>query len=161
MRERKGGAMAPRGHGVRENVGRLGILSNLLGYHLRRAQVAVFQNFSRSMSDFDITPGRFGVLAVIAANPGLSQSELGNVLGIDRSTIVAVIDRLETGGLVRRMPAPNDRRSYALMLSEAGVARLAELEARVAAHEQDIARSLSAEERKTLLGLLARIARDA
>jgi DNA-binding MarR family transcriptional regulator len=135
-----------------------GLLPNLLGYQLRRAQIAVFQNFARAMADFDITPGRFGVLQVIAANGGLSQSELGAILGIDRSTVVAVIDRLERDGLVRRAKAPRDRRSHALQLSEKGAVTLAVLEQRVAAHERDIARALSAAERKTLLNLLARIA---
>ena len=54
---------------------RRGLLPTLLGYQLRRAQIAVFQDFARAMADFDITPGRFGVLEVIAANSGLSQSE--------------------------------------------------------------------------------------
>jgi DNA-binding MarR family transcriptional regulator len=137
---------------------RRGLLPTLLGYQLRRAQIAVFQDFARAMADFDITPGRFGVLEVIAANSGLSQSELGAILGIDRSTVVAVIDRLEADGLVRRMKAPNDRRSHALRLSEKGAVTLAVLEQRVAAHERDIASALSAAERKTLLNLLARIA---
>jgi DNA-binding MarR family transcriptional regulator len=164
MRGRKGESAAPR---VRKPAARhrapprLGILPELLGYQLRRTQIAVFQNFSRAMESLDVTPGRFGVLEVIAANSGLSQSELGALLGIDRSTIVAVIDRLERDGLVRRLPSPNDRRSHALTLSEKGAVTLALLERRVAAHECDIARGLSAEERKTLLALLERVAKDA
>jgi DNA-binding MarR family transcriptional regulator len=135
----------------------LGLLPQLLGYHLRRAQIAAFQNFNQALAAFDMTPGRFGVLQVIAANSGLSQSELGAILGIDRSTVVAVIDRLERGGLVRRLPAPNDRRSYALALSETGIATLAELEQRVLAHEQDIARNLAPPEREMLIKLLGRL----
>jgi DNA-binding MarR family transcriptional regulator len=151
----RGGKPAIGGNGDDD---RRGVLPNLLGYQLRRAQIAVFQNFARAMADFDITPGRFGVLEVIGANAGLSQSELGAILGIDRSTVVAVIDRLETDGLVRRLKAPNDRRSHALQLSEKGATTLAALEQRVAAHERDIAAGLSASERKTLLALLARVA---
>jgi DNA-binding MarR family transcriptional regulator len=164
MRGRKAKPTAPRASKTaapRRDPPRLGILPELLGYQLRRTQIAVFQNFSRAMESLDVTPGRFGVLEVIAANSGLSQSELGALLGIDRSTIVAVIDRLERDGLVRRMPAPNDRRSHALKLSEKGAVTLALLERRVAAHERDIASGLSAEERKILLALLARVAKDA
>src|SRR5260221_12799563 len=73
----------------------LGMLKTLLGYHLRRAQVAVFQHFTETMGEAAVTPGQFGVLAVINCNPGLSQTQLGNALAIDRSTVVAVIDRLE------------------------------------------------------------------
>jgi DNA-binding MarR family transcriptional regulator len=157
----KGGSRAPRNRNTSGSLGAAadrGILPGLIGYQLRRAQLAVFQNFARAMAAYDMTPGRFGVLEVIAANSGLSQSELGGVLGIDRSTVVAVIDRLEKDGLVRRTKAPNDRRSHALKLSEKGAVTLAVLEQRVAAHERDIAGALSVAERKTLLTLLARIA---
>jgi len=164
MRERKGdsaGARARKPADRRRDPPRLGMLPELLGSQLRRTQIAVFQNFSRAMESLDVTPGRFGVLEVIAANSGLSQSELGALLGIDRSTIVAVIDKLERDGLVRRMPAPNDRRSHALKLSEKGAVTLAVLERRVAEHERDIARGLSAAERTLLLTLLARVVKEA
>jgi DNA-binding MarR family transcriptional regulator len=137
----------------------LGMLKTLLGYHLRRAQVAVFQHFALAMGEADITPGQFGVLSVIAGNPGLSQTQLGNALGIDRSTVVAVIDRLEGRGLVMRAPAPRDRRSHALRLSEAGTRLLRRLEEMVRAHEREISRDLSAEDQTQLLRLLDRVAR--
>jgi DNA-binding MarR family transcriptional regulator len=134
-------------------------LRRLLGYHLRRAQLAVFQHFAATMGAANITPGQYGVLAMIDANPGLSQTQLGTALGIDRSTVVGVIDRLETRGLVLREPAPNDRRSHALRLSPAGMAMFRRLEERVRAHERQIAQDLSASERTLLIDLLRRIAR--
>lgn len=136
----------------------LGMLRTLLGYHLRRAQVAVFQHFTDAMGEADITPGQFGVLSVINGNPGLSQTQLGNALGIDRSTVVAVIDRLENRGLVMRAASPTDRRSHALKLSEAGVALLHRLEDMVRAHERHIARTLTPEDRQRLIELLDRVA---
>lgn len=144
----------PGGNGVE-----LGMLRSLIGYHLRRAQVAVFQHFADTMGEADITPGQFGVLSVIAGNPGLSQTQLGNALGIDRSTVVAVIDRLESRGLVLRMAAPNDRRSHALQLSAEGARLLQRLEEMVRAHERHISRDLSAEDQRQLLNLLDRVAR--
>jgi DNA-binding MarR family transcriptional regulator len=137
----------------------LGMLKSLLGYHLRRAQVAVFQHFTETMGDAAITPGQFGVLAVISGNPGLSQTQLGNALAIDRSTVVAVIDRLEARGLVIRAAQPNDRRSHALQLSDAGTALLRRLEEMVREHERRIGRNLSAEEQRSLISLLDRVAR--
>jgi DNA-binding MarR family transcriptional regulator len=134
------------------------MLPTLLGYHLRRAQVAVFQHFAQVMGTADITPGQFGVLTVIDANPGISQTRLGNALGIDRSTVVAVIDRLEGLGLVVRAASPHDRRSHALRLAEHGTATLRRLEDLVRAHERHIARDLSAAEQAQLLALLKRIA---
>ena len=137
----------------------LGLLPSLLGYALRRAQVAVFQNFTEVVGASELTPGQFGVLVVIDANPGLSQTQLGNALGIDRSTVVAVIDRLEARGLVARQAAPNDRRSHALHLSDTGKTTLRRLTERVRAHERQIARHLTAEEQARLIELLRRVAR--
>jgi DNA-binding MarR family transcriptional regulator len=139
----------------------LGILPELIGYHLRRAQIAVFQDFARSVAPAEISPGQFAVLMVIDRNPGLSQTRLGQTLGIDRSTLVAVIDRLESRGLVERADAPRDRRSYALHLSAKGRTRLGELTARVRAHEAQIAADLDAAEKASLIALLRRIGRPA
>lgn len=134
-----------------------GVLEDLIGYHLRRSQVAVFQDFARAMDGLDLTPGQFGVLALIQANPGLSQSALGKATGVDRSTVVAVIDRLEDRGLVQRTAAVNDRRSNALRLSAEGMRRFATALKRVHGHEKQIARRLSAAERAQLLSLLRKV----
>ena len=134
-----------------------GLLPDILGYHLRRAQSAVFQDFAASLNGADVTPGQFGVLALIEANAGLSQTRLAEILGIDRSTVVAVIDKLERQGLVERAARPNDRRSHALKLSRQGQTRFEALAQRVRKHEAHIARRLSARERRTLIELLQRI----
>lgn len=134
-----------------------GMLDTLVGYHLRRAQVAVFADFARAMAGLDVTPGQFGVLVLIAANKGLSQSALGLALGLDRSTVVGVIDQLERRGLVVRAPAPGDRRSYALKLSAKGEILRREVARRVRMHERRIARGLSETERTALIDLLRRI----
>lgn len=135
-----------------------GLLPGLIGYNLRRAQIAVFQNFQAATADFDITPGQFGVVVLIDCNDGLSQSELGEALGIDRSTMVAVIDRLEKRGLVVRAPSPVDRRSYALRLSPAGSDLLAAITPAIEAHERAVASPLTGAEQETLIRLLAKLA---
>ena len=135
-----------------------GLLPSLLGYHLRRAQTAVFQSFRTATEEFDITPGQLGVLILIDANDGLSQSELGEAMGIDRSTMVAVIDRLERRDLVVRAPSPSDRRSYALRLSTQGVAMLAGVLPAVRRHESSVAETLTPDERETLISLLKKFA---
>jgi DNA-binding MarR family transcriptional regulator len=136
-----------------------GVLPELLGYHLRRAQLAVFADFERAMAGLALTPGQFGILARIAANPGLSQSALGRAVGIERSSVVAVIDRLERRGLVTRGKIAGDRRANALALSAEGQKQFQLALRRVRAHERRIARGLSPAEAKTLIALLRRIAR--
>jgi DNA-binding MarR family transcriptional regulator len=137
---------------------KLDLLPGLIGYHLRRAQVTVFNDFVRTMAEEKITPGQFGVLTLIRANPGLTQSALARAVGIERSTMVAVIDALEGRTLVERQAAPADRRSYALILTADGERLLERLNPLVLGHEERIARDLNAAERRTLIALLDRIA---
>ena len=132
------------------------VLPGLIGYHLRRAQVAVFAHFADSIAR-QATPGQFGVLTLIGVNPGLTQSALASAVGIERSTMVAVIDGLEARCLVERRPSPVDRRSYALVLSDAGKVLLDELKERVRAHDDKATAILDADEKATLMALLRRL----
>lgn len=151
-----------RGRAADERPSKLaqGPLPGLIGYNLRKAQIAVFQHFQASVAPYDITPGQFGVLILIRENKGLSQSELGGAVGIDRSTMVAVIDRLEGRGWVVRAPSPTDRRSYALELSPAGAALVDEMLPKVRAHERAMTKGLSKQEQATLIDLLQRVSRE-
>lgn len=135
-----------------------GLLPELLGYRLRRAQAAVFEHFSRTVGAAEgITPGLFGMLQVIAANPGLSQSRLAGAMAVDRSTIVSVVDRLEAQGWVARAASGRDLRTYALEPTRKGRLALARMEALVLRHEAEVAAALTPGERQTLMRLLARL----
>ena len=134
-----------------------GILDELLGYHLRRAQAAVFNDFMRTMAEDQITPGQFGVLTLIDRNPDLNQSALARVLGIERSTMVAVIDRLEERRLVARHESVSDRRSNVLGLTARGKALLAAAKPKVRRHEKHIAAGLEPGEVTALVDFLRRI----
>ena len=135
----------------------LSILPELIGYNLRRAQLAAFADFAKTMAETQITPGQFGIMSLVAANPGLTQSALARAMRIERSTMVALIDALQVRGLIERRPSPVDRRSYALALSSGGEALLEQLKPMVRAHERRLARNLSAEDRIKLIDLLSRI----
>jgi len=136
-----------------------GILNDLLGYHLRRAQSAVFDDFMKVMADNQITPGQFGVLTLIDTNPGLNQSTLAKTIGIGRSTMVAVIDGLEKPGFIERKKSPEDNRAYALAMTAKGRKLLKDVHPKVMAHEKNIASGLSDIEVETLNQLLSRICR--
>lgn len=135
----------------------MGILPTLTGYQLRLAQIAIFRDFSESLGEFDVTPGLFGVLVVIEANPGLKQTELARASHLDRSTVVSVIDNLERRRLVERRQAENDRRSNALVITNEGATLLKKLKRRVAEHEKRLVENLSEDEQATLVSLMKRI----
>jgi DNA-binding MarR family transcriptional regulator len=137
-----------------------GLLPKLVGFQLRMAQIAMFRDFANGLSEFDITPGLFGVLVVIEANPDLKQSDLARAVRLDRSTVVTIVDNLERRQLVVRRASDTDRRSNALQLTAGGQKLLRTLKRRVAEHEKRLVAGLTAEERTTLVTLLAKVFPD-
>src|SRR6266571_8916296 len=73
----------------------------------------------RRLAPMGLTVQMCGVLNLLAEGP-VSQQELGEQLGIDRTTMVELIDGLEHQGVVVRRRNPADRRSYALSLTPRG-----------------------------------------
>ena len=137
-----------------------GLLPKLVGFQLRMAQIAMFRDFANGLSEFDITPGLFGVLVVIEANPDLKQSDLARAVRLDRSTVVTIVDNLERRQLVVRRASATDRRSNALQLTADGQKLLRTLKRRVAEHEKRLVAGLTPEERTTLVTLLAKVFPD-
>lgn len=135
----------------------LGGLPELVGYQLRMAQIALFRDFAQGPGEHDVTPGLFGVLVVIEANPDLKQSDLARATHLDRSTVVTVIDNLERRGLVERRAAVSDRRANAIRLTAAGSALLRKLKRQVAQHEKRLVRNFSEAERASFLTLLQKV----
>jgi DNA-binding MarR family transcriptional regulator len=134
---------------------RPGMLPGLLGYRLRLAQQAVFRDFAASVSE--LAPGRVGILLLIDANPGLTQSRLAQAVGLDRSTLVGVLHGLEAHGLVERRRG-EDRRTNGLHLTRTGRTMVARVKRRIRVHEKRVAARLTTQERAQLLALLEKLA---
>jgi len=136
-----------------------GVLPSLLGYALRRTQSAVFADFAATFTEAGeaLTPGEFGLLVLVERNEGLSQMTLARALGIDRSTLVPILDRLQARGLLVRRASPTDGRTHALALTPAGVRELAKFSQLVRRHEKRIASGLSTAETRTLIELLEKV----
>lgn len=134
-----------------------GPLAFLVGYRIRRAYGRVFQSFNEMFAPMNIAFGQFSVLTLIGLNPGLSQVALATASGIDRSTVVPITDRFVRMRWVRRSRRREDRRMYSLRLTPAGQAVLDRALKAISAHDEQIARSLSAAERAQLIELLARV----
>lgn len=137
----------------------LGTLPETIGYVLRRAQLAVFQDITRVFAAFDMRPAQYGALTIIGRNPGLTQTQVAEALGIQRANFVALLDTLEARGLARREAVASDRRSYALHLTDEGQALLAQLQQLVVEHERQLDQRIGPENRDLLLDLLGRLAR--
>ncbi len=109
-----------------------------------------------ALEPFGLKTGAFSTLALIAANPGCSQTELARTLGMDKSAVVPIIDELEARGLARRVRAPDDRRRHALVATEAAQPLMDQMHLAVANVGRPIRQTMSPEEYRILLSLLER-----
>lgn len=133
-------------------------LDNRLAYLLKHAREALAARTGPALEPFDIDGRRLAVLAVLNAGPApLSQQEAAARLSVDRTTMVALIDDLETKGLVARTPHPADRRKNVITLTPAGEDLLAR--AGQASWQAELAflEPLSAAEADQLRDLLRRL----
>jgi DNA-binding MarR family transcriptional regulator len=134
------------------------VLDELIGYSLRRAQVAMFLAFHEATRGLEITPPRFTALVIVGANPGISQTTLGQVLGIARSGAMMLTDWMEDRGLAERRRRPDDARAWGLHLSARGERLVASMKGRVLAEDRRRAARLGTGERRRLLALLKKLA---
>jgi len=135
----------------------LDFLPSLLGYNIRRAQIALWRDFSRTVADGEVRPGMFSAIVLIKANAGIAQIELANELGIDKASMVGLVDRMEDAGWVVRKRSQEDRRRQGLSLTSAGGAIYRKLKREMLEHEDKFTAQYSDAERKQLLILLRRL----
>jgi MarR family transcriptional regulator, transcriptional regulator for hemolysin len=116
-------------------------------FHTRTAEV---------LDTVGLTPALFALLNVIGARQGAIQQELGSALGIDRSTMVSLIDQLESAGLAARRPSATDRRAREIAITRKGRRLLQRARGLISQVEDDVLAGLTVKERHELLALLRR-----
>lgn len=135
----------------------LGRLGDFIGFRLRRIQNHLSRNFSARNAAWNLRSGLFSSLAIIAANPGISQNLLSREVGLDKSATVQIVDDLEARNWAERRRSTNDRRYYELVVTSTGQEALDQLFANLEETERDVMVHLSDAERVLLLGLLDQV----
>jgi DNA-binding MarR family transcriptional regulator len=126
------------------------------GHLLRRAQQLHLAVWHRDVCA-ETTSVQFAALSVLDRQPGASQSDLGRVLDLDRSTIADLVARMVRRGLIACQRDEADRRRNVLQLTVAGREELIRLRPRVDAIEPTLTAGLGAPERDELRRLLLRV----
>ena len=121
---------------------------------LHRASQVAEDRLVRELGDINITPRQLGVLAVIDAHDGLSQTDIVDATGIDRSTMADIVLRLIKRGLVSRKRAKHDARAYAVKLTADGSRVLAAAMPVLARVEAGLLKALPAKKQAELVVLL-------
>jgi DNA-binding MarR family transcriptional regulator len=137
-----------------------GPLATWVGFNLRMAQEATFQAFSHLSKEVGESPGRFATLTIIARNPGISQTQLSQASGRDKSSITPVIEDLVRRGLVERKRVRSDRRAWRLKVTASGQKTLATLMNCARMHERNLDRIIGRGERARFLAVLKKLAAE-
>lgn len=114
--------------------------------------------FAAALEPLGLRPPHFGVMTLIEAHPGSTQQELVTGSLIDPSSMVAIIDELESAGLAERRPHASDRRKHSVHLTKRGRSTLARARKAAGATLAEVFEPLDAAERETLRTLLRKLA---
>lgn len=133
-------------------------LSSRLGFLLKHAQLRYQSIQAPALSPLNLDGRQLAVLTLVGAEGPALQARLAERLQVDRTTMVALIDRLEQAGLLERHRDPTDRRGYHVNITTTGSTALQQALDAVQAVERDFLGALSKPEQHQFRALLARVA---
>lgn len=135
----------------------LDILPELVGYNLRRTQIAYYQDYVKTFDKPRVSPTQFSILVLVDSNPGISQTEIGRTLGMARAATMVIIDKLENRNWLTRRKSQADKRMHALELTASGRLLLKQLRKKVLSFDAENTAALTKSEKKQLIKLLQKL----
>lgn len=130
------------------------------GFLIRRLQQIQVAAFLQECSDIDITPVQWGILTIVSDNPGVGHIEISEELGLDRSNVANVVNRLATRGLLTQKVSLTDRRKKNIALTKAAEKLIGQVEVKAQRVQKKILSPLSESERQIFVELLTRLVRE-
>lgn len=129
------------------------------GWLLAQAHYALASELSAAFEPLGVSPRGHSVLAAAMTGPH-TQKQLAGLVGLDKTTMVAVLDELEQGGLARRVASATDRRAHVIEVTPEGRRKVAAANKLVARVQTDVLASLGDREGDALLAGLGRLVRE-
>jgi len=120
--------------------------------HLAR----VGRRATESFMEGCLRPRHIIALKLLGEHGPMAQHAVGTALSLDPSNVVGLLNELEERGLITRRRDPADRRRHIVELSTTGSGEVAQTRDQLGAVEDDLFKTLTADERATLYGLLSR-----
>jgi DNA-binding MarR family transcriptional regulator len=156
-KRKQGSGRRARGPAITPRPIAVGVLPNLIGYNIRRAQIALWRDLTRTVGHREIRPAVFSLLILVESNPGIAQIELAEQLDIDEAAIVGLIHRLQRNDWVVRRRSQEDRRRQGIFLTSRGQDFLNKFRGQMLEHERRFTRLFTREELAQLFAYLRRI----
>lgn len=128
-------------------------LDMIVGFHMRKGILRAQSAFAKAAGRKLLT-GQYSVMAIIDENPGRTQTAIAEAAGLDRSSLVPILTRLEKNGFITRRQVEGDKRAYAVSLTNKGRQELAELDKEVQVLEAKFIRGLGEKNHARLIELL-------
>lgn len=132
-------------------------LARSINYRIRMAQILSFRRFEKNRPGYGGAARFLGLLSIVRANPGEPQHRIAETVGLQRSSVVPILDKMEANGIIERQSAASDRRAKTVWLTEKGETVLDELIEPANELEARMLRGFSQEEIDQLLTGLDRI----
>jgi DNA-binding MarR family transcriptional regulator len=132
------------------------------GFLIRRLQqisVAIFIS-ECSSAELEITAVQWGVLSIVSEYPGVGQIEISEELGLDRSNVANVVERLTKRGLLKQKLSAADQRKKEINITKAGAKVMDELEGCAQRFQRKLLSPLTEDERGVFIELLTRLVRE-
>jgi DNA-binding MarR family transcriptional regulator len=135
----------------------IGEIRDILGFHIRLAYGTVYRHFMETFAHLDLTQKQTSVLWLVDDHPDISQTDLAQLLRMDRATTMAIINRLEARKFLARGQSLADKRKQTLNLLPEGKKMLAVAKDAIREHEAWLKSRFSEKEVEKLIEMLARI----
>jgi DNA-binding MarR family transcriptional regulator len=133
------------------------LLYNNPGFLTRRMHQICVSIFIEETKELDITPLQYGVMAAVLSQPGIDQIGVSEMVGLDRTTVLGIVDRLERKKFLVRKVDLQDRRVRRLHLTDAGRAKFAETQGATERQHKRLLAPLNPKERAAFLATAKKI----
>jgi len=130
---------------------------NSMGFLFGKITEQMIEKFDAELIPYQIDSKEFGLLTVITSMPNATQQQVGEVLRVDRSTMVKKVDRLEALGCLVRVKNAVDRRTYNLQLTDKSERILKELWPTLLNCERTVLSQLTDEEVQNLNNIFTKL----
>jgi len=127
------------------------------GFLVRRLHQIHMAIFLRECAKEQVTPIQWGILTIVQAQPGVGHAEIADELGLDRSNVANVLDRLTRRRLLKQTVSKADKRRKSVLITAEGRQLLAAFKPNAHRAQRKLLELLSEEERRTFMKMLTRL----